>query len=234
MPLFYSKEFTLENPFLSEEEAKHCIRVLRLKSGNEIHITNGFGEEFIGELDILGKKARLEHIEAIQHKKNRTYSFHLAIAPTKNMDRIEWLVEKATEIGLDEISFIKCQNSERNKLRIDRIEKRIVSALKQSKQFFMPKINSFQSFNEFLSRDFHQAEKYIAHCETSSKKVRITHLPKDKAYLILIGPEGDFSPEEIKQAIEKGFSELDLSANRLRTETAGLVACQTLNTLHYV
>ena len=233
MNLFYTEHFSTENNQLSEEEAKHCLRVLRRQQGDEIQITNGKGELFTGTLDVMGKKAFVNVTSSEQINKTRDYYLHIAIAPTKNMDRLEWFLEKCTEIGIDEISLLLTSHSERKKIRFDRVEKIVLSAMKQSHQMHLPKCNDLVTYKEFIAQDFSDYQSFICHCENDFEKQNLKAYPNHKKTLILIGPEGDFSIDEIKQAYDKGLKGLDLGINRLRTETAGIVACQNIQFINY-
>jgi len=233
MNLFYTENFSPENNQLSDEEAKHCLRVLRKQQGDTIQITNGKGELYTGTLDSIGKRAFVKITSTEQIKKTRNYYLHIAIAPTKNMDRLEWFLEKCTEIGIDEISLLLTSHSERKKIRFDRVEKIVLSAMKQSHQMHLPKCNDLTSYKDFLSQDFSTYQKLICHCESDFEKGNLKQYPKAEKVLILIGPEGDFSLNEIELAYKNGFKGLDLGINRLRTETAGIVACQNIQFTHY-
>lgn len=233
MNLFYTENFSPENNQLSEEEAKHCLRVLRKQHGDTVQVTNGEGVLFTGNLEILGKKAFVNVTSSESIEKTRDYYLHIAIAPTKNMDRLEWFLEKCTEIGIDEISLLLTSHSERKKIRFDRVEKIVLSAMKQSHQMHLPKCNDLMSYKQFMTQDFSAYQKFICHCESEYSKQNLKQYPKENKVLILIGPEGDFSLEEIKTAYENGFHGLDLGINRLRTETAGIVACQNIQFSHY-
>ncbi len=233
MNLFYTKNFGPDNNQLSDEEAKHCLRVLRRQQGDLIQVTNGSGELFTGTLDIFGKKALVNITDTKQIHKTRDYYLHIAIAPTKNMDRLEWFLEKCTEIGIDEISLLLTAHSERKKIRFDRVEKIVLSAMKQSHQMHLPKCNDLISYKQFIEQDFSEYQSFICHCEDEFTKQNLKAYPTQKKILILIGPEGDFSLNEIKKADQLGFKGLDLGINRLRTETAGIVACQNIQFTHY-
>jgi len=233
MNLFYTENFGPENNQLSDEEAKHCLRVLRRQQGDIIQVTNGSGELFTGTLDIFGKKAFVNITDTEQIHKTRDYYLHIAIAPTKNMDRLEWFLEKCTEIGIDEISLLLTAHSERKKIRFDRVEKIVLSAMKQSHQMHLPKCNDLISYKQFIEQDFSEYQSFICHCENEFTKKNLKAYPTQKKILILIGPEGDFSLDEIKKADQLGFKGLDLGINRLRTETAGIVACQNIQFTHY-
>jgi 16S rRNA (uracil1498-N3)-methyltransferase len=212
--------------YLEAEESWHCCKVLRKKAGDKIAVIDGKGLFAEGILDLVSeKKCKMKLLTKPTLQQKRNYHLHLAIAPTKQIDRIEWMIEKAVEIGLDELSFIQCKNSERVNLKTDRIQKIVESATKQSLQAYLPKVNSLKNFNELV----HQAEetqKLIAHCNQGDKTRIIDMKFKNTSTLILIGPEGDFCLDEINDAITKDFIAVSLGENRLRTETAGLYACQ--------
>ena len=229
MQLFYNSEIKSGDKTFTfdKEESKHIIKVLRKQEGHKIHITNGLGYLFISEI-ILGleKKCEVKIVKESFFKPSAFYT-HIAVAPTKMLDRIEWFLEKATEIGIHEITPIICEHSERKIYKIDRAEKIIQSATKQSNQYYLPKINEAIPLSEFLKKN-HSGQKFIAHCEETDKKSFAKEIIKDNPITILIGPEGDFSSKEIKLAIENEFIPVTLGNTRLRTETAALVACHTI------
>lgn len=216
---------------LTAEESWHCAKVLRKKAGEIIGIIDGKGNYYQGKLDLISEKKCVASIvkgPEIQHKRN--YYLHLAIAPTKQIDRIEWMIEKAVEIGIDEISFIQCKNSERVVIKHDRILKIVESAVKQSLQAIIPKVNELRTFKEVIALES-GAEKFIAHCYEGEKQIVKDVLFKNSHLFVLIGPEGDFTNEEVSAANDAGFRSLDLGHNRLRTETAGLYVCQAASIL---
>lgn len=209
---------------LTAEESWHCTKVLRYKAGDEIGLIDGNGNFYEGQLSVVNEKKCVANITfgpRIQNK--HPYYLHLAIAPTKNIDRMEWLVEKAVEIGVDEITFMRCKNSERTVIKEDRLIKIAESAVKQSLQAYIPKINGLTNFADVINSPADL--KFIAHCEEPIKKHLKNFELLNRKSLVLIGPEGDFSVEEIGQAKTSGFSEISLGENRLRTETAGLYVC---------
>ena len=210
-----------------KEESKHIIKVLRKQEGHKIHITNGLGFLFISEISLGLEKKCVVIIREEQFFEPSTFYTHIAIAPTKMHDRMEWFLEKATEIGIQEITPIICEHSERKVYKIDRAEKIIQSAMKQSNQYYLPKINEAITFSEFIKKKF-EGQKFIAHCEETDKNSFTNEIEKDKPIIILIGPEGDFSTKEIKLALENNFIPVTLGNTRLRTETAALVACHTI------
>lgn len=214
------------NNELPQEEATHALRVLRLKSGDEMFIMDGTGNFYHAEVSLATNKKCLYEIKETlpQHKTWKGY-IHLAIAPTKNMDRIEWMTEKVTEIGFDELSFLNCAFSERKVLRTERIEKIVVSAVKQSRKPWKPIVNEMIPFKDFISMP-REGRKFIAHCYQEIEKHDLFDIiNKEKENVtILVGPEGDFSIEEVRLAIENGYESISLGQSRLRTETAGLMA----------
>jgi 16S rRNA (uracil1498-N3)-methyltransferase len=231
MQLFFSPEILeKKNQFIFDKiESRHIIRVLRKKIGDKINITNGKGLLFNAEITLANDKNCVVNIISIDEKKKPwNYHLHVAIAPTKNMDRLEWFLEKATEIGIDEITPLLCDRSERKVLKSGRLEKIIESAMKQSLQYYLPKLNPFTKFSDFLNWDTH-GELFIAHCENTERKSLKSILHPDKNITILIGPEGDFSTIEIEKAIQKRYIPITLGNNRLRTETAGLAAVQLVS-----
>ena len=209
---------------LTPDESWHCVKVLRCKAGEKINLIDGKGNFYEGELTKVNEKKCVAKITSPAKKQiSRNYYLHLAIAPTKNIDRIEWLVEKAVEIGIDEISFIRCKNSERTVIKTDRLQKIAESAVKQSLQAFIPKINSLIDFEKIIKTE--SDVKLIAHCFPETKKTLKDFNLTNKKSLVLIGPEGDFTEAEVKLAEQNKFKPISLGENRLRTETAGLYVC---------
>ena len=227
MQLFY-----LENPeneiILSTQESKHATKVLRKKEGDILNFTDGKGGFHKAEITVAdSRKCRLQIVSSEQKPKQHNYHLHIAIAPTKNMDRFEWFLEKVTEIGIDEITPIICSRSERKVIKNERCNKILLSAMKQSLKFHLPKLNEAISLTNFLKSNVDGA-KYIAHCEKSDK-LELRKVNSAEKTLILIGPEGDFSPAEIEMALQNQFKAVSLGTSRLRTETAGIVAVHTIN-----
>lgn len=213
---------------LPNEEGQHATRVLRLEAGDEVFLMDGVGQFYRAVLTLVTQKRCLYEItETLPQAKAWSGRIHLAIAPTKNIDRIEWIAEKCSEIGWDELSFLHCKFSERKQLRTDRIEKIIVSAVKQSRKPFMPTVNELHAFNQFVSQN-RQGRKFICHCYDEIEKSDLFHLlndmDKDDDITILVGPEGDFSIDEVRFALQNGYESVTLGNFRLRTETAGLMA----------
>lgn len=228
MHVFYTPDIDT-CPELPEEEAGHCLRVLRLGVGDEVMLTDGKGFFYKAAISAAtGKRCQVKVVEKIEQEKFWKGHLHLAMAPTKNMDRIEWFAEKATEIGFDELSFLNCRFSERKVIKTERIEKIVVSAMKQSLKARKPIVNEMTDFAKFMQRDF-QGQKFIAHCYEGEKPLLKEVLKPGEDALVLIGPEGDFSPEEVQKAEALGFQPISLGKSRLRTETAALVAVHMMN-----
>jgi 16S rRNA (uracil1498-N3)-methyltransferase len=227
MQLFY-----LENPekeiTLSAEESRHATKVLRKKAGDILDFTDGKGGFYKAEITIANKKkCRLKIVSSVQKEKQHNYYLHIAIAPTKNIDRFEWFLEKATEIGIDEITPIICNRSERKVIKTKRGNRILLSAIKQSLKHHLPILNDAISLTDFLKKNI-DATKYIAHCKDGEKN-ELKAVNKANKYLILIGPEGDFSNKEIDLALQNQFKAVSLGTSRLRTETAGTIAAHTIN-----
>ena len=229
MQYFYDPTLSPESKqcILGKEESNHIIRVLRKRIGDRIQITNGMGYKFTAE--IVDPSVQRCKIAICKTEKTipKMYHLHLAVAPTKNMDRFEWFLEKATEIGIDEITPVICERSERKILKRHRLDKVIQSAMKQSKRTFLPKLNDPVGLEKFLEQD-HQGLCFIAHCQEGEKAELKRRIAPDKDILVLIGPEGDFSDTEIQSALNKGFMPVSLGEYRLRTETAAILACSTV------
>jgi 16S rRNA (uracil1498-N3)-methyltransferase len=231
-PLFYIPGIISDVQTLSEDESKHCVRVLRLKENDTIHLVDGAGGFYTARIiDANPKKCSVKIIEIKKEYEKRNYRLHLAVAPTKNTERFEWFVEKATEIGVDEISPLKCEHSERAFLKTERVNKVAVSAMKQSVKAYLPKVNELVSFKDFIKQNL-PGQKFIAHCSDLPKKNLKEVYRVNENATILIGPEGDFSQAEIDSALEHGFQPVSLGKSRLRTETAAVVACHTINLLN--
>lgn len=222
--LFYEKE--PEKGYLDEEESGHAVRVLRHKTGDVLQLTDGKGTLMEVKItDAHPKKCTFEIISSNTHARPSKY-IHLAIAPTKNADRMEWLVEKAVEIGISELSLILCEHSERRVYKTDRLLKIAIAAMKQSHNFYLPRINELQPYSKFLE-GVTQTHKIIALLDNNAQQLSSLSIKEDVC--LLVGPEGDFSPKEITQALEKGFKSVLMGNSRLRTETAGLVGITLLN-----
>lgn len=231
MQIFYTPDIAFRAE-LPEEEAGHCIRVLRLTEGDEILLTDGKGMFYKAAISRAHPKhCEVDILESWQQPALWNFQLHIAVAPTKNMDRMEWFAEKATEIGIDAITCLNCRFSERKEVKPARLEKILVSAMKQSQKATLPVLTGMTDFCTFVTQPF-DGRKFIAHCEEGDKKLlKQLYQPGENA-LVLIGPEGDFSPEEIELALKNGFLPISLGESRLRTETAALVACHTIHVLN--
>jgi 16S rRNA (uracil1498-N3)-methyltransferase len=227
MSLFYVPALSSGN-VLSEEESQHAVKVLRLEVGDEITVVDGTGGFYTAKIiNPHPKHCTFEITSTILEYGKRDYRLHIAIAPTKNIERLEWFIEKATEIGIDEITPVICRFSERKIIKAERLQKIIVSASKQSVKAYFPQLNPLCTFDELIKH--HEAsQKFIAHCYDEDKKQLQKEILKSTDVLILIGPEGDFSKEEVQKAMSAGFIPVSLGNSRLRTETAGVVACHTV------
>ncbi len=218
---------------LPDEEAQHAVRVLRLTEGDEVVLMDGVGQFYRAELAVVTKKSCVCRVlETLPQQKEWAAHLHLAMAPTKNMDRTEWLAEKATEIGFDELTFLRCQFSERTVIKTERVEKILVSAMKQSRKAWKPKLNEMTDFRQFLQQPF-EGGKFICHCyeqdDLTPKVLLKDVLKRGEDALVLVGPEGDFSIEEVRMAEKAGFVGVSLGKSRLRTETAALVAVHLMH-----
>ena len=233
MQLFYNRDIKQNDITFTfdKEESKHIVKVLRKKEMDTIHITNGLGYLFISEIILASEKKCQVKITDTKFFEPTNYQLHIAVAPTKLNDRFEWFLEKATEIGIHEITPILCDHSERKVYKIDRAEKILQAAMKQSLQYYLPKINEPIPFSEFIAKEY-LSDNYIAHCEELDRKSFQKTIKEKENILILIGPEGDFSKKEINKAILKKFTPVTLGNTRLRTETAAIVACHTVALLN--
>lgn len=226
MYLFYTPDIQTSN-CLSEEESQHCVRVLRYTVGDEILLTDGRGNTYNARItNPHPRHCEFEIIASEKQQKSHNFYLHVAIAPTKNIERLEWMVEKCTEIGIDEITPLLCHYSERKQIREDRLEKIILSAAKQSLTPYLPKLNPLTDF-ETLVKKAQEETKFIAHCYKNERHELKDCIQKGRSVLVLIGPEGDFSEDEVAEALTLGFVPVSLGNSRLRTETAGVVACHT-------
>ena len=232
MNLFYTPDLDPEFFSLSEEETRHITKVLRLTEGDHIFLTDGLGNMCEAVILNAREKKCLVQCGPIKHEYDkRPFYLHIAIAPTKNMDRLEWFLEKATEIGIDEITPLFCSHSERTHIKTDRLRKVVIAALKQSIKAYLPKVNEPVQFQKFISNSW-KGSKFIAYCETGNEAELQKVYQKGSGALIMIGPEGDFSPAEVDQAIKQDFIPISLGKSRLRTEKAGVVACHTIDLLN--
>ncbi len=229
MQLFYNSSIkqTDTSFVFDKEESKHIIKVLRKKEGDILQVTNGLGYLFTTKITIASDSKCTVRIVSFEKQEAPQFKLHLAVAPTKMNERYEWFLEKATEIGIQEITPIICEHSERKVIKTDRFQKIIESAMKQSLHYYLPKLNEPITFKEFLKKE-HSGQKFIAHCEETDKKALKNELKTQEDVTILIGPEGDFSVKEIQLALENNFIPVSLGNTRLRTETAAIVACHSV------
>ncbi|KJF43826.1 16S rRNA (uracil(1498)-N(3))-methyltransferase [Draconibacterium sediminis] len=229
MQLFYVPTISGAEVILDETESKHAVRVLRLKEGDEIELVDGKGGFYKARIQNANpKKCQLSIIESQTEFGKKDFHLHIAIAPTKNIDRTEWFLEKCTEIGIDEVTPLLSEHSERKVIKPERLEKILVSAMKQSVKAYLPKLNELTKLSDLLTQAT-ETKKFIAHCNEGEKPHLKNVVKPGEEVLILIGPEGDFSPEEVELALENGFEAISLGNARLRTETAGVVACHIVN-----
>ncbi|MDA0176542.1 16S rRNA (uracil(1498)-N(3))-methyltransferase [Mesoflavibacter sp. HG96] len=229
MQLFYNSDISEQNNSFTfpKDESRHIVKVLRKKVGDTLYITNGKGFLFTAKITIADQKNCVVSIENSEFKKPTDYQLHLAVAPTKMNDRYEWFLEKATEIGITSITPIFCDHSERKNVKLDRFEKILQSAMKQSLHLYLPTLNQPISFKDYINQDF-SGDLFIAHCEETDKKSLKNEIKPNTEITILIGPEGDFSVNEIETAIKNKFIPVTLGNTRLRTETAAIVACHSV------
>ena len=229
MQLFYNPTIneTQTSFIFDKEESKHIIKVLRKKESDILHVTNGLGFLFITEITIASDTRCTVKINSIEKQEAQKFHLHLAVAPTKMNERYEWFLEKATEIGIQEITPIICEHSERKVIKTDRFQKILESAMKQSLHYYLPKLNEPISFKDFIKQK-QSGQLFIAHCEETDKKSLKNELKANQDITVLIGPEGDFSVKEIQLAIDNKFIPVSLGATRLRTETAAVVACHSI------
>lgn len=229
MQLFYNPTISAdtENFFFDREESKHIIKVMRKKDGDILFVTNGLGFLFKTEITLASDSKCTVKIVSVETANKPKYHLHLAVAPTKMNDRFEWFLEKATEIGISEITPIICDHSERQHVKTDRFDKIIQSAMKQSLHYFLPKLNEPVAFKDFIKIN-HTGLLCIAHCEETDRKSLKNVLNPNENVTILIGPEGDFSQKELQLAFENKYVPVSLGSTRLRTETAAIVACHSV------
>jgi 16S rRNA (uracil1498-N3)-methyltransferase len=228
--MFYNPEINLTTKtfFFNKEESKHIIKVNRKQSGDMILVTNGLGILFTTEITLASDSKCTVKVIKTSNEPKLNYDLHLVVAPTKMNERWEWFLEKATEIGISEITPILCDHSERKIINKERFKKIILSAMKQSNQYYLPKLNEVISFSDFMAKP-NNDKKFIAHCEEQKNKKSLkTMLQPNEKITILIGPEGDFSSNEIQLAVEHNYDPVTLGNTRLRTETAALVACHSV------
>ncbi len=220
MKLFYG-EISENTVIINTEEQQHIVKVLRMKSGEEIFVTDGKGNLAKGNLVFEGKKVHLEILEIKENLPNFSPQLHIAIAPTKNIDRIEFFVEKAVEMGISEITFLQTEKTERKNISIEKLTKQAISASKQSLRFHFPKVNELTKFSDFI-KEVHPETTFVAHCNENLERIDLKDIQTQENITFLIGPEGDFSDKEIQLLAEKGVKAVSLGNQRLRTETAGI------------
>ena len=232
MHIFYTPDITSNTYNLSEEESKHCIKVLRLKQGSALQLVDGQGGFYDALIETPHpKRTSLKIVKAQHDYGKRNHHLHIAVAPTKSIERFEWFLEKATEIGIDEITPLICERSERKDVKIDRLNKVITSAIKQSIKAYRPRLNEPVRLKDFVSSASY-TQKYIAHCIETKKFTLKGSIELNSDYLVIIGPEGDFSQLEVDAALGADFMPIELGNSRLRTETAALEACFEINFLN--
>jgi 16S rRNA (uracil1498-N3)-methyltransferase len=229
MQLFYNPNINeqVSSFIFDKEESKHIIKVLRKNEGDILHVTNGLGSLFTTEISLASDSKCTVKIQSFTKQETPKFNLHLAVAPTKMNERYEWFLEKATEIGIQEITPIICDHSERKIIKTERFQKIIESAMKQSLHYYIPKLNDPVLFKDFIKKDI-SGSKFIAHCEESDKKTLKSNIIPNTDTTILIGPEGDFSVKEIEMALNAKFIPISLGETRLRTETAAIVACHSV------
>lgn len=231
MQLFYNPEIkdTDKEIIFPKDESRHIVKVLRKSEGDSVNVTNGKGALFHAEIVTASTKSCVARIVDVKKENAPEYYLHMAVAPTKMNDRYEWFLEKATEIGVHEITPVICDHSERKMVKLERFERVLQSAMKQSLHFSIPKLNEPMSLSDFVNQKI-EGQKFIAHCEEGQEKQLLKELlQKGQRVTILIGPEGDFSNEEIKMALQQDWWPVSLGKSRLRTETAAIVACNTVS-----
>ena len=232
MHIFFEENLQNALVELSPEESRHCTKVLRLKAGDEIGFVDGKGLFARARLVEVNAKSTTAAITQRELQSKRNFHLHIAVAPTKSIDRFEWFLEKATECGIEEITPIICAQSERKVIKPERLNKIIVAAMKQSQRAWLPRLNDVVKFKDFVKSYSSDTPSFIAHCDEGAKNPLRDAYQPGKDVLIMIGPEGDFSPEEVQLARDKGIQAISLGQNRLRTETAALVACMEVNFLN--
>jgi 16S rRNA (uracil1498-N3)-methyltransferase len=232
MEVFYQPDVLSGIHELSVEESKHCIKVLRHSTGDIVHVADGRGTLFEVRIEDANPKKCTFQLVRHMRKPEKKYSIVISIAPTKSVDKVEWFVEKVVELGIDEINFYFGRHSERKKLNMERIQKKAIVAMKQSEQYILPKINLYNTFNDCIGATSNIEQKFIAYVDRANQQHLMDAAEPGKKYAVFIGPEGDFSDEELTFAYDAGFTKVSLGENRLRTETAGLAACHILTLIN--
>lgn len=232
MQIFYQPSIPENHFFLDADESRHCVKVLRKQEGDTITVVDGKGNFYHARITDANPRQCAFSVEERRAEEVKNFQIHIAIAPTKNADRLEWFIEKAVEMGIDEVSLLICENAERKKLKTDRLERKAVSAMKQSLKATLPAIHQPVPFTEFIQQARPEQQKFVAFVSDAPTPHLFHAAPPASQYIVLIGPEGDFTPEEIRLSRQQGYQSVSLGQSRLRTETAGIVACQTLHLLH--
>ena len=232
MHIFFEENLEGDVVSLSQEESRHCVKVLRLQAGQEVGFANGKGTLATATLLDVNSKQTTAAIVKREFQPPRSFRLHMAVAPTKSIDRFEWFLEKAVECGIEEVTPIICSQSERRVIKPERLQKIMLAAMKQSRRHYLPLLNEAVKYNDFIKGMNKNTATFIAHCNAGAKiSLRNAYVPGGDA-LILIGPEGDFSAEEVAQAERREAKAISLGESRLRTETAALVACMEVNFLN--
>jgi 16S rRNA (uracil1498-N3)-methyltransferase len=235
MILFYTQAIQHKLATLHDEEAHHCTQVLRRRVGDQVAFTDGKGCFYEGQITHITKKeCVLQIVNQWKDPHEWNFKVHIAIAPTKNIERLEWFLEKATEIGVDTITPVLCERSERKQIRLDRLEKILLAAMKQSLKATLPTLHNLMPFENFVHLPFTESQKFIAYLDDMPNPLLQQMYHKGQNTVVLIGPEGDFSEKEIQGALKEGFTGVSLGNSRLRTETAGMVACHTIQLMNHV
>jgi 16S rRNA (uracil1498-N3)-methyltransferase len=235
MQVFYSPDISGENYILDKNESKHIVRVLRMKAGTVVNLIDGRGNLYEGIISDPDPAGCIINIVSVSHDfEKRNYRLHIAISPLKNPERFEWFIEKAVEIGIDEITPLICKNTEKPGIKTERIRNLIISAMKQSLKVQETQLNKVKSFGEFILEN-HPGKKMIAHCHADLKRSSISEVySRGENVVIMIGPEGDFSKKEVEETMSKKFTQIHLGTSRLRTETAGIAACHSIYFMNYL
>ena len=232
MQVFYSEHIEGDAHVLDPEESHHCVRVLRLRAGDALYLTDGRGLWCTARVQEAHPRATRLDIETRQEAYGqRPFRLHMAIAPTRQIDRFQWFLEKATECGTDEITPVFCHQSERRIIKPGRLQKLMVSAMKQSMRAYLPRLNPAVEFRDFLAQDL-PTQAYMAHCGSGERSSLQASFRSGQDVVFLVGPEGDFSSGEVDAALARGFTPITLGTHRLRTETAALALCIQANTLN--
>jgi 16S rRNA (uracil1498-N3)-methyltransferase len=226
MQIFYCREISHGKALFTREESRHCLKVLRMREGEEITFTDGHGNLYQGVINEADPSAMSATVTSVIHDYGkRGYRLHIAISPLKNDDRLEWFIEKAVETGIDEITPLLCARTEKSRIRRERLESLILSAMKQSVKSYLPRLNNPVRFIDFIA-GVYAGKRIIASCDPAIERMTVTSsFGRGDDVVIMIGPEGDFTLEEVTAALQAGFQPVHIGPSRLRTETAGVVAC---------